>query len=189
MAYKTLDEIIDICVRQGKTFEASREVSLAASETKYSVFRTGSKPVILFNRAFGYSGAGINVFMYRDPTYAAPEDVGTLETTIRNPNDTNAQTATVQLYAGTAPDTLGVETRTPARLFAGTSPTSNGEPIKTIGRPQLVLPNKDLLLFFTNRSGSTAEQVTALLEWAEPDRIPGVIIQNGQFVAYNGASL
>lgn len=182
----TEDEIIDICKRKGQVFEASREILIPAGGISYSLFRNGPKPVILFARDIGYNGVGVDAFAYRSPTITA---LGMLQDTIRNPSDINPQEATVKLYAGTTFSNVGEETRSPKYLFSSESNQSSGEPSKTIESAQYVLPNEDILLVIENRDSNASQTTSAELRWAEPDRIPGLIIQNGQFVAYNGIKL
>ena len=65
------EEIIDICKRQGRAFEASVDASgddeIAGGEALRTVFVTGDNPVIFFSRKLSYSGDGINAYLYRDP--------------------------------------------------------------------------------------------------------------------------
>lgn len=181
------DEIIDICKRQGCVFEASREVEITADATITSVFMTGEKPVILFARDIGYDGVGVNAFAYRDPDLTSN---GSLETTTRNPNDINPQDATAEIYINPTVVSIGTETRSPKYLFASTSNQAAGQASRTIESPQLILPNKLIVLTITNRDDNSAQTVFAELRWAEPDRIPGIVLNaDGTFDRYNGKLL
>lgn len=181
------DEIIDICKRNGTSFEASREVTLSAGATAYSIFKTASKPVIFYARGFGFDGVGINAFIYANPTYS---DIGTESNRIRNPNGINGTLPTVRLFAEPTITDFGTETRAASYLFGGTSNQSSGETIQTIVSPQYILPNKEILLFFTNRSTNSSQKVTAMIEWCEPERIQGLVINSdGTFNRYNGFPL
>lgn len=186
MTHKTLEEIIDICERMGQVFEASREVNLSAGAIAYSLFRTGNKPVILFARDIGYNGVGVDAFAYRDPVLTSD---GTLDDTIRNPSDISPQSPQCEIYVTPTFSYPGSETRSPKYLFASESNQAAGQASKTIESAQYILPNKDILLVIENRDSNNSQTISAELRWAEPDRIPGLIIQNGQFVAYNGQRL
>lgn len=181
----TLAEIIEVCRLQGKVFEASRDISIPASGSAESILVSGSSPIILFSREIGFDGVGINAFVYRDPVYTG----GTPETTIRNPNDINPQPVKSTLLVGSTITDNGVETRMTRYLFASTSNQSSGMPVQTIATPQLVLPNKPLMFDLVNRDTNSSQQVTAAISWAEPDNIPGLVIENGLFVRYNGIAL
>lgn len=181
----TLEDIVEVCRMQGKVFEASRELSIAASAHAKSILVSGYTPIILFSREIGFDGVGVNAFVYRDPVYTG----GTPETTIRNPNDINPQNVKSSLIVGATITDDGVETRMPRYLFASTSNQSAGVPIQTIATPQLVMPGKSLMFDLVNRDTNATQQVTAAISWAEPDNIPGLVIENGQFVSYNGVAL
>lgn len=184
---KTLKEIIDICHRKGVAFEASREIALAGGATVYSIFKTGSKPAIVYFRGFSFSGDGVNVSIFRDPTH---DPLGEPDDTIRNPNDINPEEPTSALYAAPGNPSATEESRAPFNIIASDSSQSKGAPIQTIGLPQLVLPNKEILLSIESRAASQSQQVFALFAWVEPDRIPGLVInENGDFVSYTGEEL
>lgn len=181
------DEIIDICKRQGCVFEASREVSIPAGGTVTSVFKTGNKPAILFARDIGYDGVGVNAFAYRDPNLSSN---GSIEETTRNPSDINPQPATVEIYTSPTVVSIGAETRSPKYLFSNTSNQGSGQPAKTIESPQFILPNKLIVLTITNRDTNAAQNIFAELRWAEPTRIPGIVLNSdGTFNRYNGVLL
>lgn len=181
------DEIIDVCKRNGTAFEAAREVVLTGGGSAYSIFKTGSKPVIFYARGFGFSGIGINTFIYSDPTYS---NIGTESDRIRNPNDINGVTTTVRLFAEPVITDNGTETRAASYIFGGNSQQSAGEKIQSIHSPQYILPNKELLLVFTNRDTNSSQNVTAMIEWCEPERIQGIILNgDGTFNRYNGFPL
>lgn len=186
LRHVTEEEIIDICKRKGQVFEASREINLQAGAIAYSLFKTGDKPVILFARDIGYNGVGVDAYAYRDPVLTSN---GTLDDTIRNPSDINPEPSLCSIYVGPAFSSPGEETRSPKKLFSSESNQSSGEPSRTIENAQYILPNKYILLIIENRDSNASQTISAELRWAEPDRIPGLIIQNGQFVAYNGRKL
>lgn len=186
LRHVTEDEVIDICKRKGQVFEASREVLLPAGAIAYSLFRAGDKPVILFARDIGYNGVGVDAYAYRDPVLTSD---GSLDNSIRNPNDVNPQFAQSSIYVSPVFSSPGEETRSPKYLFASESNQAAGQASKTIESSQYILPNSDILLVIENRDSNASQTISAELRWAEPDRIPGLIIQNGQFVAYNGQNL
>lgn len=183
MANMSLSEIIELSVRQGQAFEASREISILANSSALTLFVTGDNPVILYRRNIGYNGVGVNAFAYRSPVITS---MGTLETTVRNSNDINPKTAGVEIYAAPTVSSKGIETRAPKYLFASESNQAAGQLATTIETPQLILPNTIILLEIKNRSTNAAQTVTAELLWCEPDRIQGLVIKDGAFSAYNG---
>lgn len=183
MANMSLTEIIELSVRQGQAFEASREVVLASNASALTLFVTGDNPVILYRRNIGYNGVGVNAFAYRSPVITS---MGTLETTTRNSNDINPKAPGVEIYAAPAVSSKGVETRAPKYLFASESNQSAGQLSTTIETPQLILPNTTILLEIKNRDANAVQTVTAELLWCEPDRIQGLVIKDGVFFAYNG---
>lgn len=187
MAHKSIEEIIDICKRQGLLFEAAREFTLPASSESKSLFVTGSKPAILISRQISFDGDGVDCYSYRDPEVS---NLGAPETTIRNPSDINPKNPTVNLYASATIESDGIETRKFVPLMTGTGILQpNGSGIQTIETEHSILPNKQINHVISNRSDS-AQQVYASLTWIEPDRIPGLVInENGEFVSYTGEEL
>lgn len=183
MANMSLIDIIELSVRQGQAFEASREISIPSNASALTLFITGDNPVILYSRNIGYNGVGVNAFAYRDPVITS---MGVLETTTRNSNDINPKTAGVEIYAAPTVSSKGVETRAPKYLFASESNQAAGQLSTTIETPQLILPSTTILLELQNRDTNSAQTITAELLWCEPDRIQGLVIKDGAFFAYNG---
>lgn len=181
----TLDEIVEVCRLQGKVFEASRELSIPSAAHAKSLLVAGTSPVILFSREIGFDGVGVNAFVYRDPVYTG----GTPETSIRNPNDINPQPVKSSLLVGATITDDGTESRMARYLFSSTSNQSAGVLVQTIATPQIVLPGATLMFDIVNRDTNSAQIATAAISWAEPDNIPGLVIENGVFVSYNGVAL
>ena len=180
-----LSELLDIWERQGYVFEASTVTSIAAGASNKTIFVAGSRPVILFDRQLSYDGVGVNAAIFRSPTYTG----GTLVTEINNANDIIAQANTANIYSGATVTADGIQTRSVRYIFGTTSNQGAGDALRAIQSPQLLLPGAVLNLVLTNRDTNAAQNIASHLRWAEPPTIPGLVIQNGQFVSYNGVNL
>ena len=182
---QALSELLDIWERQGYVFEASAQFTLAGGASNKTIFVAGARPVILFDRQLSYDGEGVNAAIFRAPTYTG----GTLVTEINNANDIIAQTNTGNLYTGATVTVDGIQTRSIKYVFGNATNTGRGDALSVISSPQLILPGAVLNLVLTNRDTNTTQVVASHLRWAEPPTIPGLVIQNGQFVSYNGVNL
>lgn len=189
MAYKKLEEVVDIAKRQGLAFESSADFSgvneIAANETSKIVFVTGSKPVIFYSRRLSFSGVGVNAFIYRDPVYTG----GTVSIDINNANDVNPATPLSSFISGATVTDDGVLSRAPVYVYGNESIQGKGAVLEVIDDPQLMLPNSTYLFVLKNRDVNNPQDIASIVQWVEVDRISGLIIQNGNFVSYNGASL
>lgn len=182
---QALSDLLDIWERQGYVFEASAQFTLASSASNKTIFVAGNRPVIIFDRQLSYDGVGVNAAIYRAPVYTG----GTLFTEINNANDVNAQSNTVNLYTGATVTSDGIQTRSIRYVFGSTSVQNRGVALSAIQSPQLLLPGAVLNLVLTNRDTNATQTVASHLRWAEPPSIPGLVIQNGQYVSYNGVTL
>lgn len=68
----------------------------AGDGVRYLLLRTGSKPVALKGRVYGFDGLGIMVTTYRAPTYTNPVDV--TNNVVYNLNDRNPETLLSKLF-------------------------------------------------------------------------------------------
>lgn len=185
-----LSEIIDICKLQGAAFEASVDLSgvsaIPAGESVKTVFVTGSKPVIFYSRKLSYSGDGVNAYLYRDPSYTG----GTEAIDINNPNDINPQANESIFLSGATVTDDGIASRAPVYVYGNTSVQGRGEVLEVIDSPQLMAPNSTFLFVLENRDTTNPQDVSSVVEFVEPDRIPGIVLNSdGTFNRYNGKLL
>lgn len=180
-----LDEIIDICKRKGQGFETSVEASLAAGDSLKTIFVTGSKPVIFYSRKISYDGVGINTRLYREPEYTG----GSQTIEAYNANDGNPANSESVFISGSTINNDGTLTRAPVNVFGNSSNQGKGDALQVIDEPQKMMPGRTFNFVLENRDTNNPQTVFSIVGWVEADRIPGWIIQNGNFVAYNGAEL
>lgn len=190
MSHKSLEEIIDICKRQGFAFEASVDFSgaqeIAGGESSKVIFITGSKPVIFYSRRLSFSGVGVDAYIYRDPIYSG----GSVSIDINNANDINPQTELSSFISGATVTDDGILTRAPVFIYGNESNQGKGAVLEVIDEPQLMLPNSTYVFVLENRDANAAQDVASIVQWAEPDKIPGLVLdENGEFVTYTGELL
>lgn len=183
---RTLNEVIEIARFQGVSFEGSADFSganaIPAGGSIKTIFITGDKPVIFYSRKLSYAGDGINAYLYRDPTYTG----GVALIDINNPNDINPQESQCTFLSNATVTDDGIVSRATVYVYGNQSVQGRGEVLEVIDSPQLMGPNSTFLFVLENRDGSNVQDVSSIVEWSEVDKIPGLIIQNGAFVAYNG---
>lgn len=180
------EEIIDICKRQGLAFEASLETSVAANGLLKTVFVTSDKPVIFYSRKVSYDGEGLNGYVYRDPVFTG----GTETIEITNPNDINPQANESIFLSGATVSNDGVLSRARVPVFANTSVQGKGESLEIIDDPQIIPPNSNTLFVIENRDINNPQTIASIVQWVEPTRIPGIILNSdGTFNRYNGKLL
>lgn len=193
LKYKSNAELIDIWERAGYVYEISVEYTLLASGKSLNVFVAGSRPCMLFSRQVSYNGVGINAFIYRNPTYTGGTPLTWGNEGYENPNDIIAHAGLSTIISdptiAVEPDDYGTLTRSPRYVFGNESVQGRGAPIQLIESPQLVLPGQEILLILENRDINNAQDLSSHFRWAEPPSIPGLVIQNGVYKAYNGATL
>ncbi|AUG84885.1 hypothetical protein Athena1_0040 [Vibrio phage Athena1] len=191
MAHKSLEEIIDICKRQGLAFEASADFSgansISAGESSKIIFITGSKPVIFYGRRLSFSGVGVNAYIYRDPVYTGGTPA-TIE--VNNANDINPKTELSSFVIGATITDDGVLSRAPVYIYANESRQGKGLALESIDDPQLMPPNSVYLFVLENRDQTSAQDFASIVQFVEPDKIPGLVLdENGNFVSYTGEEL
>ena len=64
-----------------------------------------------------------------------------------------------------------------------------GEVLEVIDDPQIIPPNSTVLFIIENRSSTSSQDVSSIVQWCEPERIPGLSIVDGSFVRYSGKLL
>ena len=177
------EEIIDICKRQGRAFEGSAEFASTGNDIFKTVFTTGENPVILYSRKISFSEDGVNAYLYRNPTYT-----GGTAAEVNNPNDINPQDPTASIVVGATVTDDGILSRAPVYVFGNDSNQGNGSVLQVIDNPQHLPPNSDFLLVIESRDAA-AQEIASVIEWCEPERIPGLSIVDGSFVRYSGKLL
>lgn len=189
MTHRALDEVVDITKRKGLAFEASADYSgvdaIAADGKSEVIFVTGSKPVIFYSRRLSFAGVGVNAYIYRDPVYTG----GTVSIETNNANDVNPAPPLSSFISGATVTDDGILSRAPVYVYGNASIQGKGAVLEVIDDPQLMLPNSTYLFVLKNRDINKPQDIASIVQWVEPSRIPGLIIQNGAFVAYNGESL
>lgn len=177
-----LSQQIENLENRGFGFEASGEFEIPTSGVNYTILSTGSKSVILHSRIASYDGVGFNAFIYRDPVFS-----GGVEAEVNQPNDVSPNENTAVIITGATVSSIGTQTRMPIRVFGNTSNQGMGDSLELIGSPQIILPNKSILLVFENRDSNAAQNIASHLRWVEAEgSFGGFIIQNGQFAGWNG---
>ena len=179
------EEVIDIANRQGVLFELSVDFTLTAGAFLKSVFKTGSKPVVFISRKVSFNGDGVNAFVYKNPTYTGGAKVDTY-----NPNDINKKIETAEFLSGATVTDDGLQSRANKYVFGSDANQGKGGILQLIdlNEPQLILPNSELLFVIENRDAAN-QKIASHVKWIEPDNIPGLIIQDGEFVDYDGVTL
>ena len=148
-------------IRTSKVFNASRRVTgVATGANLDSIFITGSKPVVFFERTIGRSGAGVSASIYRGPTYTG----GTVAE-VFNTNDVKFIASGISLLAN--PTVTVVGEQTVATSYAIGNATGSGQGgFATIGQPLYMLPNTTYLLRITNLDAGSSD-FTSFISWYE----------------------
>lgn len=181
----SLQSLIEVAGIMGCAFEATDSASFPAGVSSYTIFRTGSKPVIIHSREISYDGIGGTVFTYRDPVYTG----GMVRDLTRNPNDISPMTSEVTIISGSTVTDLGVESRSTRYLIGPTSQQAQGSSPRETLTPHLMLPNKEILFVIRNDDSNSAQTFAVGIGWIEIDNIPQLEIVNGEFVKYQGVAL
>lgn len=189
--------LIDIWERAGYVYESSGEVTLTAAgdldapdEGSYleTVFIAGSRPVVVYARDISYNGVGMNLLVYRDPTYTD----GTEKIEYYNPNDINPQDNDPEnggdiIWSDATVSVSGTITRAPRYIFGNESNQGAGQPIRAITTPQYVPPGGVLNFYALNRSTTGTQKFASTLRWASVPNIEEYIFsESGAFVKYKG---
>lgn len=181
------DDIIDIALRSGSFFETSLDQLVAANGMIYSIFQTGSNPVLFFGRELSYDGVGVNAFVNKDFTYTG----GTLFTDFNSPNDINPKASTSSFLIGATVTDEGIFSRAPKYIYGNTSVQGRGSPTQAIDKesPQMIKPNSQLLFILKSRDINNPQNIASHVKFIEPSSIPGLVFENGTFKLYNGELL
>lgn len=151
--------------KRGTQWEASRMLTgLALNQVATSIIKTGSKPVDLKARTFGYTGKGVIGRIYKGPSYTGGSVSGN---DIHNMNTITGKAAALetQILTGFTLTANGAECG--AAIFA-IGPTSNqakGSLLTSMGGNRILQPNTSYLLTF--ESLEAGQDISARLEFYE----------------------
>lgn len=148
-------------LRTSKVFNASRRVTgVATGATLDSVFITGNRPVIFFERNIGRSGSGVSAAIYRGPTYT-----GGTPAEVFNTNDVIFTPSTITLLTSPSVTVVGEQTIATSYAIGNTTGAGQGG-IAVMGQPLYMLPNTAYLLRITNLDAG-ASDFTSFISWYE----------------------
>lgn len=158
----TIQGYTEANVKNGVQFNASRRFTgLAGSANLDSIFRTGSKPVILKARKIGYTGNGVSASIYSSPTYT-----GGTTSPITNPNNINPAISEVILLSSPVVTNIGTLATAIAYSEGNITSQGRGNAEATLGEEVLMKPNTAYLLRITSLD-SSSQNLNAYLSWYE----------------------
>jgi len=153
---------IESNIKLGTQHEWARLVTnLAGLANSDTIFLTGNSPVILKSRRIGYTGTGVNAFIYENPSYTG----GTLSPT-QNPNAINQVATLSQVLINPSISAVGFLIFSPEYSIGSTSQQSKGSTSRETGQEKILKPNTAYLLRLTSID-SQVESVTTSLSWYE----------------------
>lgn len=151
--------------KRGAQWEASRVLTnLALNQISTSIIKTGSKPVDLKARTFGYTGKGVTARIYKNPTYTGGTTNGN---TIYNMNtiDGKASPLETQILTGFTLTGNGVECGAPIYAIGPTANQAKGSLLIQYASNRILQPNTSYLLTF--ESLEAGQDISARLEFYE----------------------
>lgn len=152
--------------KNGNNFELSALFTDAVQGVPFkAVFLTGSLPVILKDRTFGYTGSAIQADIFKNPTYTG----GTPAVT-QNTNDINPAISTVSFIQGATITNDGTKLAATTYLLGGTRNASKGSASIAAGTEYVFKPNTAYLLSVQSLD-SAAQDIAVHNGWfeGEPD--------------------
>lgn len=156
----TVQTYLDVNIKLGAQFEGSTLLTLEGGGINYTVFITGSLPVILKGRYLTYSGAGIGGDIYKAPTYS-----GGVVTPYQNGNDINPKAGLSSILVGATVQQLGTLKFAPTYSFRGDSPQSKGGE-GVLGGEKILAANTTYLLVLTSLD-TLQQKASSFLSWFE----------------------
>jgi hypothetical protein len=157
----TVQSYVEANVKNGTQFEGSVLLSMAGTSTNDTIFKTGSKPVILKTREISYSGDGLSTFIFEDATYT-----GGTSAVYQNANAIDPAVGTVDIIVGTTITDDGELIFAPIHYVGNVSNQGKGGSANTIGSERLLKPNTTYMLRIVSLDAQTQE-VTSFLYWYE----------------------
>ena len=136
-------------------------IGLASGASNDTIFITGNGGVILKSRRVGYTGSGINAFIYEGPTYT-----GGVQSETQNPNAINPMATLSQIFTGAAVSATGNLIFSPEYSIGINSQQAKGSSSREIGQEKVLKPNTAYLFRLTSVDNQI-EDVTTALSWYE----------------------
>jgi hypothetical protein len=156
----------EINKKRGAQWEASRLITIAdnlPASNAYSILRTGSKPVDLKARAFGYTGLGVIGRIYEGPTYSG----GTADPWYNMNTQYIGQQPEAQLLTGFTLTALGTKCGADIIAIGPISNQSRGSVVHEYARNRILpKPNTAYLLEIASIDPAS-QQVSARVEMYE----------------------
>lgn len=152
--------------KNGKNFELSALFeNVSTGVPAKAIFLTGSLPVILKSRTFGYTGSAIKADVFTGPTYT-----GGAPATIYNTNDINPVASTVTILQGATITDDGVQLAASTYLLGGTKNQDKGSASIASGTEYVFKPNT-AYLFSVQSLDSATQDIAVHNGWyeGEPD--------------------
>lgn len=182
-----VEELITACEQMGNLFESSARFTLSTGQQLDTIFKTGGKPVIVFDRKLSYDGAGVDAFIFRDSTFTGGTDLPGQGIYCNNDFFPNS-TSTVSIVTDAAEIVNGPQTRTTIYNFGNSSNQSKGGALQAIDRPWFVPPSKVNTLRLVNYDANS-QVIASHLYWIEFNtNIPGIELIDGVWT-YKGIIL
>lgn len=145
--------------KAGVQWAAARKVTASGGQVFYSIFKTGDLTVDLKRREFAYSGLGLDMVVYKNPTYTG----GTIEP-VYNARPGLGVVSGVTLIANPTVTNLGEQESEVVSLVSSASQQGRGSPLNSFGMTRIFEPNTEYLLMFTSDGPQT---ISARIEWYE----------------------
>ena len=136
-------------------------IKLASGASNDTIFITGNGGVILKSRRVGYTGSGINAFIYEGPTYT-----GGVQSETQNPNAINPVATLSQIFTGAVVSAPGSLIFSPEYSIGINSQQAKGSSSREIGQEK-VLKSNTAYLFRLTSVDNQIEDVTTALSWYE----------------------
>lgn len=145
--------------KAGVQWAAARKVTASEGQVFYSVFKTGDLTVDLKRREFAYSGLGLDMVVYKNPTYT-----GGVVDPVYNARPGLGVVSGVTLIANPTVTNLGVQESEVVSLLGPDSQQGRGGLLGSFGMTRVLEPNTEYLLVFTS---TNAQTISVRLEWYE----------------------
>lgn len=160
----TVQNYVEANVKNGLQFEfGTQAMTVAASANMDVLFVTGSKSVIIKDRAVSFNGAGVTAVVYESPT------VSTNGTAlfVGNLSRIAPQATTIAAYQGPTITSVGTQISAPN---ASIGSTAQGQSVvgtfSTGGAERILKSNTSYLLRITNNDTSSCK-ISAYVTWYE----------------------
>lgn len=163
----TMQSFVEANCKNGTQFEAATYTPVFAAGTSKDIIAiTGSKPVLIKNREFTFTGDELSTAIYRAPTYT-----GGTPFPYYNLSDLNPQVGEVVLLTGATVTSVGVQISPTYQLLGsvpqgGQAVTPTNAESSLSGMERVLRPNTTYLLRTTNTS-LAAMKLSSKSTWYE----------------------